>query len=42
MPLSVTMVLVAVAVSTSCGVIFGFWPAWQASKLSPIEALRFE
>jgi len=42
MPLSVSMVIVAVAVSTVCGVLFGFWPALQASRLSPIEALRFE
>jgi macrolide transport system ATP-binding/permease protein len=42
MPFSLGMVVVAVVVSTLCGVVFGLWPAWQASKLSPIEALRFE
>jgi macrolide transport system ATP-binding/permease protein len=42
LPLSWSMVAVAVVVSTLCGVIFGFSPAWQASKLSPIEALRYE
>jgi macrolide transport system ATP-binding/permease protein len=42
MPMSAGMVVVAVAVSTFCGVVFGFWPALQASRLSPIEALRFE
>jgi macrolide transport system ATP-binding/permease protein len=42
LPLSWTMVVVAVGVATGCGLVFGFWPAWQASKLSPIEALRFE
>ncbi len=28
--------------STAIGVIFGFWPARQASELSPMEALRYQ
>jgi ABC-type antimicrobial peptide transport system permease subunit len=40
--MSAGMVVVAVAVSTFCALVFAFWPALQASRLSPIEALRFE
>ncbi len=33
-------VLCALVVATSVGVIFGYRPASEASKLSPVEALR--
>jgi putative ABC transport system permease protein len=41
---TVTMssILLAVGFSTATGIIFGYYPAYKASKLSPMEALRKE
>ncbi len=39
---SLVAVIAGISISTGVGVFFGMYPAMKASKLDPIEALRFE
>ncbi len=36
------IIILAVSVAVGIGLFFGFYPAWRASRLNPIDALRSE
>ncbi len=40
--ISTNALLLALSVSSGCGIIFGLYPAMRATRLDPIDALRYE
>ncbi|MBQ9021242.1 MAG: ABC transporter permease [Eggerthellaceae bacterium] len=40
--ISPSTVLLAIGICAGIGIVFGFWPAYRAAKLDPVESLRYQ
>ena len=41
-PVSLLSVVLALGVSSGVGILFGYYPARRASRLDPVQAIRYE